>query len=137
MFICQICNNGVPPAVKANRVVVMTRPAAYHNVFYREDEWGNKTRHEVDSQGTEIAIEVLACDPCAGEPVRPGSSVERRSRLLFEEKAAPPLQVKLIASVIQSMLDRMEHKSKRAARDTAFVIPNVKEYVDEHKGFVF
>jgi hypothetical protein len=137
VFNCGVCSEAVAPKVKANRIVVMTRGAQYHNVYFREDEWGNRTRHEVDSQGTEIVKELLACDRCAGEPIRNTPSVERVGRQRFEEKSAPGIEVKLIAAVVQNMLDRMEHKSKRAQRDTAATIPGIKEYVDAHKDFVF
>lgn len=65
MFNCQLCKETIGPKVHANRVITETRNVEYHNEFYREDDWGNKQKHEVDSRGTEIVKEVLACGPCA------------------------------------------------------------------------
>jgi len=137
VFNCTYCGNSFGPKISPVHVVTGVRPAAYHNEFYREDEWGNRELVKVDSTGTEITGESLACNGCAKveSPVANGLIVIGGKT--FQEKQADPLRVKFIASAIDRMLTRLEHKSKRAKRDTETVVPSIKQFVDENKGFVF
>jgi hypothetical protein len=136
VFNCQLCKETVGPKISPVRVVTEARPAEYHNEFYREDEWGNREKHEVDSQGREIVHEVIVCPTCAKEePIKASTQVV--GGRTFREKDAPPLRVKFIASVIDGMLRRLNDKGKRAKQDTEFVVPNIKSFVDANKELVF
>ena len=137
MFNCISCKSPVGPNVSPIRRVTGTRNVEYHNEFYREDEWGTKRKVEVDSVGSEITGEELLCPDCAKEDSRAPNSVKVIGGNSFQEKLATPLKVLLLATVVQSMLDRLEHGSVRAKQDTETVIPSVKAYVDANPKLVF
>lgn len=137
MFTCSSCKKTVGPNISPSKKVIGTRPTAYHNEFYREDQWGKRTLVKVESQGDEILGETLLCPDCSGEPPQVGSSVQTIGGRSFEEKLSPPMKVKLIANVVQGMLHRLGHSSKRAKSDTETVVPNIKQYVDHNKDLVF
>jgi hypothetical protein len=109
---------------------------SYHNEFEREDEYGNKQTIKVDSLGTEITGEELACAKCVGgqELTKTTPSVEVRGTGWFQEKLADRFKVKLIASAVERVKDRLSHQSKRAGRDVEITVPELKKYLDEHKG---
>jgi hypothetical protein len=141
VFVCAVCKENIGPYVKPIKVITSTREVSYHNEYFVEDEWGNKEKREVDSRGTEITGEILVCPTDAKEyygiEQPPGNSVEHRGGRGFQEKLADPLQVKLIANVVHTALDRVRQKSKRAAQDSMVAVPLVKQFTDENKGLVF
>jgi hypothetical protein len=68
MYRCQLCNTVVAPGVRANRVVVETRPAEYPSRPKAHNQRvGRKVKHFDDPGGAgyEIAKEALACRSCA------------------------------------------------------------------------
>jgi len=134
VFRCEVCSIVVGPKVKANKVVNGIRHVEYHNEFYVEDEYGVKELKKVDSIGTEITGETLACDRCAGVEVQPeGATVLWKSQ--YQEKVAEPLHVKLAAVTGCKAIARASHKGTRAKRDIALAIPIVKKFIDENKDF--
>lgn len=141
MFTCSFCKQAIGPNIKPVRVVVETRAKEYHNEFYREDEWGNREKHTVDSQGHEIVKEILLCPDDAAnngyEPLVRGNSAIVIGKRGFEEKQAPPLRPKLIALVAGSALDRVAVQQPRAQRDSEIAIPVIKWFSDNNKGYVF
>ena len=137
MFNCTVCNKSIGPKVKPIHVVTGRRPVEYHNEYFVEDEWGNKEKREVDSRGTEITGEVLVCAACAGEEVPALPARFRIGSHSFREKDAEPLRPLFIAHVVQNMLKRLDHDSKRAKRDTEVAIPNIKRFVDTNPKLIF
>ena len=141
MFTCSVCKETIGPSIKPVRTVVETRTKEYHNEFYREDEWGNREKHTVDSQGYETVKEMLLCplDAAANglEVPAQGNSAIVIGKRGFEEKPAPPLRPKLIALVAASALDRVAVQQPRAQRDSEVAIPIIKWFSDNNKGYVF
>lgn len=137
MFRCQHCKEVIGPKIGAIRETVHTRAQQYHNEFYREDEWGNKQKHEVDSQGHEIVKELLLCPPCAGQQPEKASALIVLGGHSFREKDAEPMRVKLVASAVHSARERLAHKSKRADRDIAVAVPLIKQFIDANDGVTF
>lgn len=143
MFKCAVCESTFGPGVKPHRIVVGERHQAYHNEYFREDEYGIRHKHEVDSTGTEIVREVLVCDFDAQQHygiVVPPSKPPKEPTSKFEEKLADKLPNTLINIVVHNALERTSHAeegNKRARRDAQVAIPLVKFFVDQNPNFVF
>ncbi len=140
MFTCAVCLKAIGPKIRPVRVVTGTRPTTYHNEFYREDEWGNKEKKEVDSTGSEITGEEMFCPADArqaGYDVRnetPSVIVVGRS---FEEIQAAPIRAKLIAQIVNNAVDRVNHGTVRGDRDSMVAIPLIKWFVENNKDYQF
>lgn len=68
MYRCELCNTIVPAGVRANRVVVETRPAEYPSrPKAHSQRVGRKVKNFDDPGGAgyEIAKEAFACKTCA------------------------------------------------------------------------
>lgn len=137
MFKCQVCGEPQPAKVSPVRVVVHARAKEYHNVFYREDEYGNRQKHEVHSQGHESVREINTCNVCAQVKESVPSTTTVIGARSFQEKPAPPMRVALVACAIDSMLARLSNNTKRAKQETETVVPGIKQFVDANKQFVF
>jgi hypothetical protein len=117
--------------------VVETRRQQYTNTVVRVDEFERETEEIVDSQGWEICKERNVCSACAGiEPVKVVSSIEH-TPYSFQEPAPEPLKVKLIGCIVQTALDRCEHRSKRAKRDIAVSVPAISQFATDNPGVIF
>ena len=143
MFTCDICLQDIGPKVKPIRVVTETRAKEYHNVYYKVDEWGNREKCEVDSQGHEIVSEMLLCPDDAaanGIEIPEGQVTSRSIGHAFEEPLPQPLRPKLIAVAVANAVDRHEQANKgyqRAKRDSEVAIPIIKWFADNNKGYLF
>lgn len=142
MFTCQQCGKTSEPKVSPVNVVTQTRPVSYVNEFEREDENGRVHKHVTESVGWEIVKEHKVCPTCA-EPFGI-VNVPRRSAPApvntFHEKEPDAFTQPLIASVVQRLLDRLQHREKgykRATRDCELAVPLIKGFVDANKEYVF
>lgn len=143
MFRCAVCGELSKPKEKPIRVVTGTRRVSYHNEFQVEDEWGNKRKQEVDSEGDEIEGEILVCKADAKHygvelTNQPRNSVIILGAHTFEEPLVPQLHRPLIDVAVHNTLHhRLEHKSKRADKDNRTSIPLVKFFTDHNPKFKF
>lgn len=136
MFICGQCHKPIGPKLKPILITLHTRPMEYHNIKIVVDEFDVERKIPVDSAGYETIKEMAVCADCANEVIDP-PAIQIIGGKTFEELQQPALKIKFIASAIASMLDRIEHKSKRAKTEINTVIPAIKQFVDDHKQFVF
>lgn len=139
MFDCDVCGATSDSKEKPVQIVSRTRQVQYHNEFWREDEYGKRQKHEVDSFGSEIVKESKMCRECANDygievpPVRPKQEYLPK----FQETLVPPDKNPLIKTVVHNALDRLGHKGKRAKQDCSVIVPGIKEFIDRNKEFVF
>lgn len=136
MFKCAACKEVSAPRVSPVKLVIGTRPVSYHNEFYREDEWGNKELHKVDSTGTEIVGEVLVCPKCVNQQPAIQSALTIIGARSYQEKLAEPMHVKMFAAVLEAARTRFTHQTKRGQQDVAIAVPLIKYFADENKGLV-
>lgn len=86
MYRCTICNTVVPPGVRANRIVLETRPAEYPSrPKAHTQRVGRKLKHFDDPGGAgyEIAKEGLACKNCAERHERERAEAEAAEAAMF------------------------------------------------------
>jgi hypothetical protein len=106
-----------------------------------EDEWGNKEKREVDSDGTEITGERLVCADDAKKHygIEGGSNRNIPLRIpgnhSFQEKQAETFTQPLFASAGYAALDRLEQGSVRGKRDGEAAVPVIKAFLDRNKGY--
>lgn len=87
MYRCQLCNTVVPPGVRANRVVLETRPAEYPSrPKAHTQRIGRKIKYFDDPGGAgyEIAHEALACRSCAEVYARRMQEAEEEGAYEFQ-----------------------------------------------------
>ena len=140
MFKCDICKAVVGPYIKPITNIAATRRVTYHNVFFVEDEWGNREKREVDSVGTEIVATTKSCASCAQVDTDVPAHPVNRTLVMgkaFQEPMVKRFEPALIVTAFSNAMDRTYHKSKRAMRDAQTALSLVKFFADNNKKFAF
>jgi hypothetical protein len=146
MFTCSVCLKTIGPNIKPIRVITGIRLTSYHNEYFIEDEWGNRQKREVDSNGSEITGEDFVC-PADGLQLGADVPNQKKSNVIpillgkpvFQEPLAPALRCKLIAVVANVALDQANrtNSSKRTKQAIAVSIPLIKWFADNNTGYTF
>lgn len=140
MFKCPFCRRSIGPKVKPVTIISKLRDVSYTNVVTQIDEFERETKKVVNSTGTEIVTTAFSCPDCAGIPkefpVQTQTTI-RKGGNAHEEPMPVPMRPKLVALAVHNMLNRTDHKSKRAKAECAATIPVIKQFVNNNTKFVF
>lgn len=132
MFNCDLCGVPTGPRVPPVVVVLHTRRKEYHQTVASDRELAiEKEAEAIVTFGFEIDEEAKVCPPC-GETTFGVPKVKPRGAELiahgFEEPMARLGRFSLCSRVVESMIDRTTHDSKRAKADVAAAYPLLKTY---------
>lgn len=140
MFKCAACETSIGPRIKPIFETVLQRDKNYHNEYHVEDEFGVRTKREVDSFGREIVREIKLCEADAvqyfNHPVVERVVLTAKPKLKFQEIIVPTFTTPLVGLAVEAVKRRLDHQTKRAHADCVVVIQGVKEFIDRNKKFV-
>lgn len=138
-FICSLCHKASENNVKPIRVVEATRGVHYENIVVREDEFENRTKEKIHSEGQEIVSELALCATDAAERfgIKEHAITATRSPVRgFTEISAAPFKVSVIYSAGLRAAERYGHRSKRGRAEAEATIPLIKQFLDENPKIV-